>query len=226
MRVPKNIRNIFFILSVLSISAGSYAQDSTILLLNGKTVQGIVKENNGEFLKYEFSKKKNRFVKEIDILRVYSFTAAGKETIVYYQDTMQGNVYSVEEMRMLIYGEVDSDKNSKGWPFFVGAMAIAGGHYLFDTYGGDDEATPVNENRFFGSAPSMAVVVVPFVLPLIGAKIKPRIKSAQTSDPMFLANEQYVIGYQKRSRAKRLTNTLFGALAGTAAFVLADIIAK
>ncbi|MFT7614992.1 MAG: hypothetical protein ACI9J3_003980 [Parvicellaceae bacterium] len=221
-----NIRNIFFILSVLFISAGSYAQDSTILLLNGKVIDGVVKENDGEFLKYEFSNKKNRFIKEIDILRVYSFTAANKETIVYYQDTMLGNVYSVDEMRMLIYGEADSDKNSKGWPFFAAGAAIAGGHYIFDTYGGDDPDTEVNEARFFGAPPSMMVMLVPFVVPLIGAKIRPRIKSSQTSDPMFLANEQYVIGYQKRSRSKRLMNSFYGILAGTAAGILADVIAK
>jgi hypothetical protein len=222
-----NIPNIFFILSVLFISAGSYAQDSTILLLNGKVIDGIVKENNGEFLKYEFSNKKNRFVKEIDILRVYSFTAAGKETIVYYQDTMQGNVYSVDEMRMLIYGEADSDKNSKGWPFFAAGMAIGAGHYIFDTFVFDNKETEtINESEMFGSSPSMMVVIVPFVVPLIGAKIRPRIKSSQTSDPMFLANEQYVIGYQKRSRSKRLMSSFYGTLAGTAIGILAHVIAQ
>jgi len=198
------------------ISLGSYGQENSLLLLNGKKIDGTVTENNGEFLKFEYKKKKNAFVREIDILRVYSFTQSGKETIVYYQDTILGNVFSKDEMRMFIYGEADSDKTSKGWPFFVSGLAVGYGVSLYDTYGGDDETTPVNESKFFGAGPSMMHFAVPFVFPIVCGKMKSRIKASQTSETQFLANEQYVIGYQKNARFKRIINGLIGSFIGSA----------
>lgn len=211
---------------MLLFSFGGVAQKDTLLLLNGKLIEGTVTENDGEFLKYEYTKKNNLFVKEIDLLRVYSFTQNGKETVVYEQDTSLGNVFSQDEMRMFIYGEVDSEKTSKAWPFFVSGLAVGYGISIIDTYSGDDPDTPVNEEGFFGSSPSMMHFAVPFVFPIISGKMRPKIKAKHASDIAFLANEQYIIGYQKNARFKRIMNGLFGSLTGSALGILTYSIAK
>jgi len=222
----KDIAGLLSLTLFLVFSSVSFAQDNTILLLNGKVLEGEVKSNDGEFLKYHYKKKKNEFVKTIDLQRVYSFTQEGKETIVYEMDTLMGNIYSQDEMRMFIYGEQDADKTSKSWPFVVGGFLGGYGISIYDTYSGDDPDTPEDESGFFGTGPSAMHFVAPFVISIGSGMIKPKIKARHVSDIAFLANEQYIIGYQKNARFKRIMGGGLGALSGAVAGFVTYLIAK
>ena len=215
--VVKKIQIFVLISSVLlSFCFVSHAQENEILLINGKRIEATVIQNDGEFLKYEFKKKDNLFVKEIDLLRVYSFTKNKNETVVYKKDTALGNVFSQDEMRMFIYGESDAEETIKSWPYVVSGFAVGYGVSILDTYSGKDfPETPENDKGFFKSAPSMVHFAVPFVFPIVCGKIKPKVKSKHVSDDLFLVNEQFLIGFQKNARFKRIMGGLVGSLSGT-----------
>jgi len=215
--VAEKIHTLVFISTIfLNLCFVSYAQENEILLINGKRIQATVIQNDGEFLKYEFNKKDNLFVKEIDLLRVYSFTKNKNETVVYKKDTALGNVFSQDEMRMFIYGESDAEETIKSWPYAVSGFVVGYGVSILDTYSGKDlPETSDNEKGFFKSAPSMVHFAVPFVFPIVCGKIKPKVKSKHVSDDLFLVNEQFLIGFQKNARFKRIMGGLVGSLSGT-----------
>ncbi|MDC3336836.1 hypothetical protein OAW23_03120 [Flavobacteriales bacterium] len=210
--MQRRIKNRIFLVGIIVVlfSGNSIAQRNTLLLVNGKVLDGKVKHNDGEFIKFEYQKKDNLFIKEIDVLRVYSFSINDQETIVYKKDTAVGNVFSQDEMRMYIYGESDSEKSIKSWPYFVSGAAFSFGMSVFDTY-----STRENDKGFFKADPSMLHFAVPFVVPIVCGKIKPKIKAKHVSDDLFLVNEQYIMGYQKDARYKRIMGGLFGSLTGT-----------
>ncbi len=226
MTYGNHIGKVVCLLFIALISCCGWTQNNSIQLLNGKTIEGKVTGNDGEFLTYEYLKKKNHFVKEIDLLRVFSFTKEGEETIVYKQDTSIGNVFSQEEMQMFIYGERDSQEHSKSWPFLVSGFVLSYGISIVDTYSGDDPDTPENETGFFRSDPSMMHFAVPFVFPIVCGKIRPKITAEHVSEDVFLANEQYIIGYQKNARFKRIMAGFIGSIAGSALGIVTYSIAK
>ena len=227
MLQKKNKTILLTSLILVLTSLVSIGQVNELLLVNGKRIEGKVTQNDGEFLKYEYEKKNNLFIKEIDILRVFSFTKNSEETIIYKQDTALGNVFSQDEMRMFIYGESDAETAIKSWPYFVSGLTVGYGVSLLDTYSGyDNLETPENEKGFFKSAPSMLHFAVPFVFPVVCGKIKPKIKSKHASDDLFLVNEQYLIGFQKNARFKRIIGGLLGSLTGSVLGIVTYSIAK
>ena len=228
MRQKKNKIVLLISLLLALTSLVSFGQENELLLINGKRIEGTVTQNDGEFLKYEFKKKNDLFIKEIDILRVYSFTKNSEETIIYKKDTALGNVFSQDEMRMFIYGESDAETAIKSWPYFVSGLTVSYGVSLLDTYSGHDvpETLNVNEKGLFKSAPCMLHFAVPFVFPVVWGKIKPKIKSKHASDDLFLVNEQYLIGFQKNARFKRIIGGLLGSLTGSGLGIVTYSIAK
>jgi len=227
MLQKKNKTILLTSLILVLTSLVSIGQVNELLLVNGKRIEGKVTQNDGEFLKYEYEKKNNLFIKEIDILRVFSFTKNSEETIIYKQDTALGNVFSQDEMRMFIYGESDAETAIKSWPYFVSGLTVGYGVSLLDTYSGyDNLETSENEKGFFKSAPSMLHFAVPFVFPVVCGKIKPKIKSKHASDDLFLVNEQYLIGFQKNARFKRIIGGLLGSLTGSVLGIVTYSIAK
>jgi len=227
MLQKKNKTILLTSLILVLTSLVSIGQVNELLLVNGKRIEGKVTQNDGEFLKYEYEKKNNLFIKEIDILRVFSFTKNSEETIIYKQDTALGNVFSQDEMRMFIYGESDAETAIKSWPYFASGLTVGYGVSLLDTYSGyDNLETPENEKGFFKSAPSMLHFAVPFVFPVVCGKIKPKIKSKHASDDLFLVNEQYLIGFQKNARFKRIIGGLLGSLTGSVLGIVTYSIAK
>ena len=95
-------------------------------------------------------------------------------------------------------------------------FATGFGLSIADTYGySDNPETDYNEKGFFKNDPSFLHFATPFVFTIIAGTIKPKIKVKHVKEPTFLANEQYVLGFQKASRSKRLMKGLLGSLAGS-----------
>ena len=138
-----------------------------------------------------------------------------------------GNVFSQDEMRMFIYGESDAEETIKSWPYVVSGFVVGYGVSILDTYSGKDfPETSINEKGFFKSAPSMVHFAVPFVFPIVCGKIKPKVKSKHVSDDLFLVNEQFLIGFQKNARFKRIMGGLVGSLSGTVLGIVTYAMAK
>jgi len=213
-RLPMRLLIILFLFSYSAINAN--AQD-TILMLNGKYIYGAVSDTSMGLVTYTYEHRGKVEKAQLERYRVFSVTSEKVESILYRKDTIIGNEFTIPEMRMYIHGEVDCDQRytAKGWLYgsLIGTYAIS----LFDTFG-PDGTTDANGNAnyaLFKGAPSMMHIVSPFATVLLAGTFKPRIKPRHVSESMFLSNEEYIVGFRKNARAKRLMRGLVGGLVGS-----------
>ena len=91
---------IFFSCSlVLSV----YGQDK-IFLLNGKEISCTITDTTSEYIFYKNTKEQHKVIK-LETERVFSFIKedTGIEYIVYAPDTSDPDYFSVHEMRMFVF---------------------------------------------------------------------------------------------------------------------------
>ncbi len=126
-------------------------------------------------------------------------------------------------MRMFIYGEKDAYERFKVTKSWLTGFAVGLGVSMYDTYLSENFTCSDGTKKpggFFKRQPSLAQFIVPFVVPIATGAIKPKMKAKHASDPTFLANEQYIEGFKKIRRFKRVKSSLFGTLAGVAVGML------
>lgn len=225
-------RFIFIIVFLLSLfsSKTSNAQDN-ILLLNGKSFEGKFLSKSEDLINFDFIKKSGKAKSfSLENSRIYSYTKSGEEeSVLYKKDTSIYHFYSQYEMRMFIYGEKDAYERFKVTRPWVSSFAIGLGVSLFDTYLNNSYTTPEGlkiDKGFLNRQPSIAQFLIPFVVPVITGAIKPKMKAKFASDPTFLANENYIQGFKKVRRFKRVKSSLFGTLCGIATGMISYTIAN
>ncbi len=222
----------FFILLFLCAyftSFNSTAQDK-ILLLNGKSFEGKFLGSSAELVNFDFIKKSGKTKSfSFENNRVYSYTKQGEEeSVLYRKDTSIYLFYSQYEMRMFIYGEKDAYERFKVIKPWATGFALGLGVSMYDTYlSGNYVCSDKHEvsGGFFKRQPSLAQFIIPFVVPIFTGAIKPKMKARHASDPTFLANEQYIEGFKKIRRFKRVKSSLFGTVCGVAVGMLAYTLA-
>ena len=109
-----------FILLFLAIPACAYTQvqQGKVLLMNGTLVENTLWEEKDGMI-YIYDQKKNLFGKEktraveLNKSEIFSLSNGNKEQVLYFQDTMLGDYYTPEEMRMYLAGAGDARKNYK-----------------------------------------------------------------------------------------------------------------
>ncbi|MCT4581696.1 MAG: hypothetical protein N4A35_09790 [Flavobacteriales bacterium] len=201
------------------------AQDK-ILLLNGKSYEGEFLSKSEDLVNFNFVKKSGK-VKPFSFerIRVYSYTKNGEqESVLYQRDTSIFHYYSQYEMRLFIYGENDAYNRYKVTRPWLTGFAIGLGVSLYDTYLNEGYTCPDGievSKGFFKRQPSLAQIIVPFVVPITTGAIKPKMKARFASDPTFLANEYYIEGFKKVRRFRRVKASLLGTLCGVASGMLA-----
>lgn len=217
---------LFFVFLLLQLfSFNSLAQDQ-ILLLNGKNYNGKLLGNSPDIVNFDFISKSGKTKSfSFENNRVYSFTKEGEEeSVLYKKDTSIYHYFSQYEMRMFIYGEKDAyDRSSVAKPWISG-FAVGLGVSMYDTYLSGNYVCTDNQEvpgGFFKRQPSLAQFIIPFVVPIVAGVINPKMKAKHASDPTFLANEQYIDGFKKVRRFKRVKSSLFGSLCGVAVGMLA-----
>lgn len=207
------------------IALNGFTQDE-ILLLNGKSYEGKFLGSSPDIVNFNFVKKSGKIKPfSFENNRVYSYTKEGEEeSVLYKKDTSIYQFFSQYEMRMFIYGEKDAyDRFSVLKPWASG-FAVGLGVSMYDTYlSGNYVCSDGTEKPggFFKRQPSLAQFIIPFVVPIVAGVIKPKMKAKHASDPTFLANEQYIEGFKKVRRFKRVKSSLFGTISGVALGMLA-----
>ncbi len=150
--------------------------------------------------------------------RVYSITDKDKkESVLYKTDTTVYNYYTKNEMRMFIYGEEDAYNRFSVKKTLAFSFGLGLGVSLYDTYlssGYTCNDGTVVQAGLFKRQPSIAQIIVPFVVPIIVGAIKPKMKAKHASDPTYLMNQQYIDGFKKVRRFKRIKSSLLGSLSG------------
>lgn len=186
---------IFFFILVL-VSNGKSQTKDTIFLMNGHFItEKIIDTLIGAVTIVNPEKPTEKLHYEYD--DIYSVKYGNGTTKYYYfQDTLRNNYFTREEMQYYIYGERDARKGFKARGSLIGAGVVglaSGGLGLF--------FAPVFPYGY------MALSGVP----------KVRIRHSTISNPNYIDQDAYILGYERVSRSKRRIQALIGGTIGLAA---------
>jgi len=190
-------QKLFLSFFVLFIALQSKAQTKdTIFLMNGNFVsEKIIDTLIGAVTIVNPKKPTEKLHYEYD--DIYSIKYGnGTMKYYYYQDTIHNNYFTRDEMQYYIYGERDARKGFKARGSLIGAGVVGlatGGLGLF-------------------FAP-----VFPYGYMALSGAPKVRIKHSTISNPIYIDQDAYILGYERVSRSKRRIQALIGGTIGLAA---------
>jgi len=217
------LKNVFILIAGLAFAPQIFAQQDSIILLNGKAYRGSFNSIENDFLYYTGTeKKKENVLVEISTDRIFSYTVNGSETILYKQDELKGDYLTVDEARFTTLGSYDARKTFKPRVAFYSSLAIGLGVSILDTYYSQnayDEFVSINgvpptkaAVGFFGTSPTLMPILVPLVLSATWGLPTFKIKSHQILQKDLVGNEFYYRGFHRIAKQKRI----FAAIKGSA----------
>jgi hypothetical protein len=219
MNIYKQIILLFAVLFT-----GIVIGQDKIQLMNGKVLRGKLKTESDEIYNFDYYKNGGK-VKSIELskFRIFSIkNGTQPERVLYQQDTLMGNFYSENEMRMYVYGQRDAFKSFKGTSLFVASFALGFTSVILDTY--EFEEGNQNPPGFFNRTPTIAPIIVPFALTIGAGLFKTKVRKEHAVDITFLSSEYYIEGFQKVAKVKRVKSAFIGSVAGVVAgFVVYSI---
>ncbi len=204
-----NLLKRIFILIAFGVPAVAFSQvqQGKVMLMNGTVVENSLWEEKDGMI-YIYDKKNNLFGKEktraieLNKSEIFSLSNGTKEQILYYQDTMLGDYYTPEEMRVYLAGAGDARKNYKARHISAIGFAVCtvAGYLVGD---------------------GLLILIVPPVtysaMQYIG-KIK--IKEKYMSDPNFKYNDLYAEGFEPPARSRKMIRGALSGLIGSATGVV------
>jgi hypothetical protein len=181
------------------ISLQTRAQD-TLLLMNGREMNCRILADTGTVFEFELVKPNGKVkLRELHKNDVFSVKKAGQqEVILYAQDELLGDIYSIDEMRFYLAGEHDARENFSAWPTFAVGFALCAGISL---WGGDGYITAVGP---------------PILYTMIQLVPKIKIREKTMSRPEYKYNDIYADGYEPPARSRKLFRAMGGSFAGSA----------
>lgn len=213
---------LILLLLLVGLGIQSLAQDK-IQLLNGKVIRGKLGTEYDDYFDFQYYKKGGK-VKSMDLVkyRIFSYTnSSGEETILYKKDTLMGNFFSKNEMKMFVFGERDAYNNYKPTPWFITGLGIGFASVIGDTYEFNGPTT-----GFFKRTPSIFPIVIPLGVTIVAGIGRPKVRKEYAADINFLSSEHYIEGFQKIAKVKKLKNAMFGSILGVGAGFLVYSLAK
>jgi hypothetical protein len=204
-----NFLKRIFILIAFGVPAIAFSQvqQGKVMLMNGSVVENTLwEEKDGLIYIYDqknnlFGKEKTRAI-ELNKSEIFSLSNGNKEQILYYQDTMLGDYYTPEEMRVYLAGADDARKNYKARHISAIGFAVCtvAGYLVGD---------------------GLLILIIPPVtysaMQYIG-KIK--IKEKYMSDPNFKYNDLYAEGFEPPARSRKMIRGALSGLLGSATGVV------
>ena len=209
----------FSLLIVFNVSA----QDK-LLLLNGRFDKGKIIAENESNLDFKINKNSGKSkIIPYNKSRIFSIIDTNrKESVLYKKDASIGNFLSENRMRMYIYGQRDAHENFGVRRHLLGGFLLGLAATTFDTYEFGpskieiaEGATPV-PTGFFLRVPSIFPVLFPLSIPLGSSLLPSRIKKNDVSSVEYLNSEEYIEGFDKVKKFKRIKSSFLGSLAGAA----------
>ena len=175
--------------------------------MNGTVVENTLwEEKDGMIYIYDqknnlFGKEKTRAI-ELNKSEVFSLSNGSKEQIMYYQDTMLGDYYTPEEMRVYLAGAGDARKNFKARHISaIGFAVCSAAGYL------------VGDGLLILIIPPVTYAAIQYI-----GKIK--IKEKYMSDPNFKYNDLYAEGFEPPARSRKMIRGALSGLLGSATGVI------
>ena len=175
-----------------------FCQD-TLLLMNGRELVCKHLSDSGLVMHFDIPKKsgKPRVVK-FHRNEVFSIRSCGKERIIYDQDPMSENFYSVDEMRFYMAGERDARENFHAWVPFGISMAVCGAA------------------GYLGQDGIVLNVFPPMVCALAQLIPKVRIRERYMSSSVYKHNDLYLEGFTPKAQSRKVARSLIGGYMGSA----------
>ncbi len=200
-----------YILLVLLISAShvSRSQDK-LLLMNGSEVACHILSDDGTFMVFELTKKNGKVKKrEVHKSDVFSYTRADSaEHVLYLQDSLFGDIYTEDQMRIYLAGENDGRTRYHAIPTGVVGFLLCG------------------TAAYLGQDGFLTLVGPPVLYALIQLAPKIRIREKFMSSPYYKYNDIYADGFEPPARTKKIVTALKGGYAGAAAGIILYFILK
>jgi hypothetical protein len=175
-----------------------FCQD-TLLLMNGRELVCKHLSDSGLVMYFDIPKRsgKSRIVR-FHRNEVFSVRSGGIERLIYDQDPMSENFYSVDEMRFYMAGERDARENFHAWiPFGISVALCAPAGFL-----GEDGI--------------VLSVFPPMVCALAHLIPKVRIRERYMSSTTYKYNDLYLEGFTPKAQSRRVSRALIGGYAGSA----------
>jgi hypothetical protein len=180
----------------------SQVKKDTILLLNGDILTGKITEMTVDHFTIKESEKMVRGY-SVDNDRIFSYINADGEYFLYVYDSLNGNDFTIAEMRYYMKGERDGKKGFGARPAFYTNMLIGAASGL--------------SGSFFFPVPPFAFAV------LVGIP-KVKIRKNTVSNLDDLNHPPYIMGYERMARKNRKIQSLIGGgiglVAGLSAFMI------
>jgi len=207
----------------LMIALNVSSQDK-LLLLNGRFDKGKIIAENESNLDFKINKNSGKSkIIPYNKSRIFSIIDTNrKESVLYKKDASIGNFLSENRMRMYIYGQRDAHENFGVRRHLLGGFLLGLAATTFDTYEFGpskieiaEGATPV-PTGFFLRDPSIFPVLFPLSIPLGSSLLPSRIKKNDVSSVEYLNSEEYIEGFDKVKKFKRIKSSFLGSLAGAA----------
>lgn len=197
------IKHSFVTLCAVLLSFCSVAQDK-ILFMNGRELNCKLVSDTSFELVMELTKRNGKTkIKSIPKSEVFSYTPANaSEIVLYEQDSVFGEIYTEEAMRIYMMGSNDARENFKANHIAIIGL-IACGTVTF--LGGDGLLTTF--------APPLAYTLLQFV-----GKVK--IREKYMSDKRAKYNDYYADGFEPTARSRKLYKAIIGGFSGSGAAIL------
>ena len=202
-----------FILLLLALPACAFTQvqQGKVLLMNGTVVENTLwEEKDGVIYIYDqrtnlFGKEKTRAI-ELNKSEIFSLSNGKTEQVLYFQDTMLGDYYTPEEMRMYLAGAGDARKNFKAWHIAIIGyeLCLFAGHLVGDGL--------------------LVLIVPPITYAAIQYVGKIKIREKYISDPNFKYNDLYAEGFEPPARSRKMIRGVLSGLAGSVTGVVLSLI--
>lgn len=175
------------------------AQDR-MLLMNCKTIDSVkvvdISANTVTYLR-QGSLNEHKIYRE----NIFAITYKDGKEKVLYMPAPEDNDLDIEQMRMFINGTRKSKVSYHNYSsYLIGfAAGIAG---------------PV----FAKSTGILSLAALPPATGIFLASLgSPKMSNLSYIDKKYLNNEEYMMGFQRKARAKKIRNAFFGSLVGVAA---------
>jgi len=208
--------------SFLIFSGYSQSSIDSILLLNGKVIEGKItgfaEVKNDSVIKYTDVAGKQG---EVANYRVFSYYKDKKQKVVYRRDEFSGNYLSVTETKAVTYGSYDARQTFKPHVALWTGFALGLGASLTDTYLSKKEAANADTVEpltpgFFKRSPSWFPFLVPPVVTVSWAFPTFKLKKKKIIHGEYYNDENFYRGYHRIAKQKRMLSGLGGSIAGVA----------
>lgn len=211
------MRSYYLTLFLLLFSPLLVSAQDKLTFLNGHVLEGKFLNYDTSYVEFSYQRRNKTKTEKFEAYRLYSITeASGKETVVYFQDSLVGNIWTPQEAMYFVHGQQDAQEGFKPHLANIGGFSFALGVSLWDTYKRQNGPSDGFFEGFFRSDPGIIHLLTPFVYTILVGLPGITFDLSKVSNRAYLLEETYRDGYIRVVKNKRKFGGLKFSLLGSA----------